>query len=145
MAFDGYILRGGVVKVALYRANELLGEGEVVEMPDIKSTGRSAFVGPFKPTAAFAPIWPMFAEKQQLAVPIVQTLRDLPTNASPESIRDALSAPTTVMPALAAVKQRIAALDLAIRDEAGNVRPELEADIFHFDLLSDSMTVMRDA
>ncbi len=64
-------------------------------------------------------------------------MRGLAETTSPEAIRSTLLADTTVRPALDAVQQRIEALHVEVRDEAGGVLPDVNAIITYIDLLRD--------
>jgi hypothetical protein len=64
-------------------------------------------------------------------------MSDLAASASSEAIRATLRADTTVRPALDAVQQRIEALHLEVRDEAGAVMADVTAVITYVDLLRD--------
>jgi hypothetical protein len=93
--------------------------------------------GPFRPTAAFASVRSLFAEQQELLAGFQQLMSDLAASASSEAIRATLRADTTVRPALDAVQQRIEALHLEVRDEAGAVMADVTAVITYVDLLRD--------
>lgn len=106
----------------LWRAATLLGEGELDPAPG----PGGGLAGPFRPTAAFADVWPVFGAFQVASARTVLTFGALPRGADADAIRAHLRARDPDNTSGAAFNA-IEALGLEVRDNAGRAVPDVRA------------------